>query len=121
MLGGLLYRILENFIFTLVIEWAVAWYLGCTWKKDFRTIFVINLITNPAAVLCFNLIYIFIGRTTAWICLIMLEVLIWILEAVMIRAWMGKRGKEAVRFSLYINGVSVLAGIVITILRMILL
>ncbi len=117
MLAGILFAIAESFLFTMVLEWTAAWFLGCSWRKDFRHILQINLITNPAVVLVFNLIWMSGSQKGAWSLLAVLEILVVLLEAVMIRGWMKKEWREALHLSFFMNGISALTGIAITILR----
>lgn len=129
-LGPLLFSLLRSLILTVIIEWMVAWYHDFHGWRDFRILFRINLITNPLANLLINLVVLAADayapalRTAAmWIAMVLVEAVVFLSEARMLANWFPEKWQGILTpgwLSIYMNGTSAAAGVVIMILMQLL-
>lgn len=101
---------LGAFAATAALEGAAAWLAGRKRRMVYYS-FLCNLLTNPAANLLMALFLILFGEGAYVPALILLETLVVAAEAGVYRLLAGFSTRKALGFSLLLNGISCLAGI----------
>lgn len=103
---NLIYRLSLALILTVVIEAAVAAWLGYRTRRDQKCIFLVNVITNPA----FNyLLIIFNLATGLWpseLFIIFLEMIIVVIEWRLLARATGHESRNIFALSLLMNAAS---------------
>ena len=102
---------------TLVIEITVAILLKVRSIYDIIFLILINCITNPTVNVIYGLVIgytdIEAGSLTGWVIVLILEFLVWLTEAVMIKKLLEYRRITPMLLSLILNAASFLMGLVI--------
>ena len=101
---------------TLVIEITVAILLKVRSIYDIIFLILINCITNPTVNVIYGLVIgytdIEAGSLTGWVIVLILEFLVWLTEAVMIKKLLEYRRIKPMLLSLILNAASFLMGLV---------
>jgi len=103
----------EALILTLVIEVSVAWLFGLRTKKEFWTVILINVITNPLLnyLITVNGYFHLVSQTNAFI--LCLEVVIVLVEWRLLVWVLRQSVKKMLVLSVVMNAASYLAGLLI--------
>ena len=96
---------------TVVIECGLA--LLFRSKQLVYAVFLCNLLTNPPLNLLLMLYYTYIGRQYYWAAVAVLEICVFIAEALLLRLMMRYTAKRAFALSFLFNGCSFLIGLII--------
>ena len=97
---------------TVLVECSLALFFR-SWRLVWA-VFLCNLLTNPLLNLILMLYYTYIGRHYYWIAVAVLEVCVFIAEALLLRLMMRYAFKRAFALSLLFNGCSFLIGLLVT-------
>lgn len=97
-----------SLLLTLLLEWIFALAWGLRGKKVFLLVTLVNIVTNPAAVLTYWLYGIFIGKALAAV-QICIEIVVVTAEALIYRSFAQEESfglKRPVWFAVLANGLS---------------
>ena len=115
MLNELPLILLKYYIITVILEIFLAHFLKIRKKKDILNIILVNLITNPPFSLAIFLINLFFGIKAYYICLIILEITIVLVEGKIYKKVLSYQKMNTYVLSLLLNLFSYLGGILINI------
>ena len=97
-----------SLLLTLVLEWLAAFVWGIWGKKAFLLVTLVNIVTNPAAVLTYWLYGIYLGRALSAVQLV-IEIVVVTVEALIYRSFAKEESfgiKRPVWFAILANGLS---------------
>ena len=106
-----LYSFVITFALTVLIECGLASFFKS--KRLVYTVFLCNLLTNPALNFLLLIYYNYISQSYYWLVLAALEICVVIIEAFVIRAIMAYTFKKAAALSLLFNACSFFTGLII--------
>ena len=106
MLNDLPLILVRCLVLTLVFECGAALLLGVREKPDLITVALVNVMTNPPAVLCMFLTGFFLGRSVRIPVEILLEVLVVVAEGLIYKKLLKYDRIRPMLLSLILNGVS---------------
>lgn len=106
-------NIIGAFALTLLIEIALAavFFGG---KRNLYAVFLCNLLTNPALNVIITVAVSLLGQFIYWPAVILLEILVFIAEAYVLRLLAMPTAKKAIAMSAVLNSASFIAGLIIS-------
>ena len=102
---------LAAFVLTVLIECGIAFCFKS--KRLVYTVFLCNLLTNPALNLLLLVYYNYISQSYYWLVVAALEICVVVIEAFIIRAMMTYAFKKAALLSLLFNVSSFFVGLIL--------
>ena len=106
--------LLRSLALTLLAELSLAAILGLRDRRKLETVLLMNLATNPPAVFLLTLARKFLPASQAFSLYLLLEILVCLAEAGLLRAGAGLSLKRAAACSVVLNAVSCLLGIAVS-------
>lgn len=97
-----------SLLLTLLIEWLVALLWGLRGKKEFLLVTLVNIVTNPAAVLTYWLYKVYCADTSMAV-EIVIEMVVVVVEALIYRSFAQEDGfkiRRPVALAIVANGLS---------------
>ena len=106
---------LLGFVGALALTEAVECLLSALFRSRrlVYAVFLVNLLTNPIVSVVLILTLAFTGRPIPWALIAALEVVVWLVEACLLKALTGCSMKAALARSLLFNAVSFSVGLVV--------
>lgn len=98
---------------TLAVELPVGALLGYYRWKDLLLIFLVNVLTNPLLGLILDGIYLGLGILPGWQIMLPLEAAVVLTEGLLYRGRLSREGLHPLLFSLILNTLSYLGGMMI--------
>ena len=80
-----------SLVLTLLIEWLITFLWGLRGKKEFLLVTLVNIVTNPAAVLSYWLYRVYCADTS-WGVQIVIEIMVVVVEALIYRSFAREEG-----------------------------
>lgn len=80
-----------SLLLTLLIEWFITFLWGLRGKKEFLLVTLVNIVTNPAAVLTYWLYRVYCADTSM-VVQIIIEIVVVVTEALIYRSFAGEKG-----------------------------
>lgn len=106
----ILHILIRNIILVVTTEITLGYILGSRRITDIITVFLTNIITNPAVVLCGLCSALFFSKYNSMIIIILLEIFVVFIEGFMFLKFQTFKGKNPYIISLILNSASYILG-----------
>lgn len=97
---------------TLLLEFSAVFLLGVRTRRDFLTVCLVNVITNPVVVLVLNL-FLYFGHTAPWYWVAGLEIAAVLAEGLLFSLCLTYKKIHPFALSLILNAISYFGGLLL--------